>query len=236
MGTWAFSEYSVLHAQSVAKIRRDAPLDKCCLLGCGISTGWGAVWNTAKVEKGATAAVFGLGAVGLSVIEGLKKAGASRIIAVDVLPSKLELAKKWGATDLLNPKKLPEGKTVQAEIVGMTEFGVDYSFDCTGSVHVMRQALECSARGWGVSVVIGVAAAGQEISTRPFQLVTGRTWKGTAFGGWKSKPQVPMLVDLYMNGEVKIDEYITHKMKFEQINEAFELLHKGECLRCVLTF
>lgn len=236
MGTSSFVEYSVLHEQSLAKIRRDAPLEKVCLLGCGVSTGWGAVWNTAQVPAGATAAVFGLGAVGLSVIEGLVKAGASKIIAVDLLPAKLELAKQWGATDVLNPKDIPQGQTVQGTIVGMTEFGVDFSFDCTGNVNVMRQALECSARGWGVSVVIGVAAAGQEIATRPFQLVTGRTWKGTAFGGWKSKPQVPMLVDAYMNGQVKVDEYITHKMKFSQINEAFELLHKGECLRCVLEF
>lgn len=236
MGTSSFAEYSVLHAQSLAKVRKDAPLEKCCLLGCGISTGWGAVWNTAKVERGATAAVFGLGAVGLSVVEGLVKAGASKIIAVDVLPSKLELAKKWGATDFLNPKELPEGKTVQSHIVSMTDFGVDYSFDCTGNVAVMRQALECSARGWGVSVVIGVAAAGQEISTRPFQMVTGRSWKGTAFGGWKSKPQVPILADLVMSGDLKIDDYITHKMEFKEINEAFEILHKGECLRCVLKF
>jgi len=236
MGTSSFSEYGVLHAQSLAKVRRDAPLDKVCLLGCGISTGWGAVWNTAQVERGATAAVFGLGAVGLSVVEALVKAGASKIICVDLLPSKLELAKKWGATDVVNPKDLPEGKTVQGHIVGMTEFGVDYSFDCTGNTAVMRQALECSARGWGVSVVIGVAAAGQEISTRPFQLVTGRTWKGTAFGGWKSKPQVPMLVDMYMGGDLKIDEYITHNMAFKDINAAFDLLHKGECLRVVLTF
>merc|ERR1711959_378437 len=186
--------------------------------------------GTAQVEKGATAAVFGLGAVGLSVIEGLVKAGASQIIAVDLLPAKLELAKKWGAThtfDGANPD-------VVKEIVSMTGFGVDYSFDCTGNTKVMRNALESSARGWGVSVVIGVAAAGQEISTRPFQMVTGRTWKGTAFGGWKSKPQVPMLADLYMAGQVKIDEYITHTMKFEDINKGFELLHKGECLRCVL--
>eukprot|EP00746_Dinoflagellata_sp_MGD_P017369 gnl/MRDRNA2_/MRDRNA2_139855_c0_seq1.p1 gnl/MRDRNA2_/MRDRNA2_139855_c0~~gnl/MRDRNA2_/MRDRNA2_139855_c0_seq1.p1 ORF type:complete len:690 (-),score=152.04 gnl/MRDRNA2_/MRDRNA2_139855_c0_seq1:13-2082(-) len=236
MGTSSFVEYSVLHEQSLAKVRRDAPLEKVCLLGCGVSTGWGAVWNTAQVPAGSTAAVFGLGAVGLSVIEGLVKAGASKIIAVDLLPAKLELAKKWGATDVLNPKEIKEGQTVQGTIVGMTEFGVDFSFDCTGNVNVMRQALECSARGWGVSVVIGVAAAGQEIATRPFQLVTGRTWKGTAFGGWKSKPQVPMLVDAYMQGQVKIDEYITHKMKFSQINEAFDLLHKGECLRCVLDF
>jgi len=236
MGTSSFSEFGVVHKQSIAKVRCDAPLEKVCLLGCGISTGWGAVWNTAKVERGSTAAVFGIGAVGLSVIEGLVKAGASKIIAVDLLPSKLELAKKWGATDLINPKELPADKTAQSHIVSMTEFGVDYSFDCTGNVKVMRSALECAARGWGTSVVIGVAAAGQEIATRPFQLVTGRTWKGTAFGGWKSKPQVPMLVDLYMAGELKIDEYITHKMDFKDINKAFELLHKGECLRCVLKF
>eukprot|EP00746_Dinoflagellata_sp_MGD_P138386 gnl/MRDRNA2_/MRDRNA2_72033_c0_seq1.p1 gnl/MRDRNA2_/MRDRNA2_72033_c0~~gnl/MRDRNA2_/MRDRNA2_72033_c0_seq1.p1 ORF type:complete len:703 (+),score=132.00 gnl/MRDRNA2_/MRDRNA2_72033_c0_seq1:72-2180(+) len=234
MGTSSFVEYAVLHAESLAKVRRDAPLEKVCLLGCGISTGWGAVWNTAKVEKDATAAVFGLGAVGLSVIEGLKKAGASRIIAVDLLNSKLELAQTWGATDVLNPNDLPKGTSVQSKIIEMTEFGVDYSFDCTGNVQVMRSALECSARGWGVSVVIGVAAAGQEISTRPFQLVTGRTWKGTAFGGWKSKPQVPMLADAYMAGQLKIDEYITHTLPFDKINEGFELLHKGECLRCVL--
>ncbi|CAD7927528.1 unnamed protein product [Amoebophrya sp. A120] len=234
MGTSTFAEYSVLHAQSLAKIPKEAPLEKVCLLGCGISTGWGAVWNTADVEAGATAAVFGIGAVGLSVIEGLVKAGASRIIAVDLLDSKLELAKQWGATDVINSGKLD--KPVQQVIIGMTEFGVDYSFDCTGNVEVMRAALECSARGWGTSVVIGVAAAGKEIATRPFQLITGRTWKGSAFGGWKSKPQVPELCDRYMKGELKIDEYITHKLKFEQINEGFELLHKGECLRCVLTF
>jgi S-(hydroxymethyl)glutathione dehydrogenase/alcohol dehydrogenase len=236
MGTSSFAEYSVLHEQSLAKIRQDAPLEKMCLLGCGISTGWGAVWNTAKVERGATAAVFGLGAVGLSVVEGLVKAGASKIIAVDLLPAKLELAKSWGATDTINPKDLPEGTSVQSEIVSMTEFGVDYSFDCTGNVVVMRQALESAARGWGVSVVIGVAEAGKEISTRPFQLVTGRTWKGNAFGGWKSKPQVPILVDLCMGGELKVDDYITHAMDFKDINEAFELLHRGECLRCVLKF
>merc|ERR1711972_170870 len=154
----------------------------------------------------------------------------------DLLNSKLEMGKKWGATDLLNPKELPEGKTVQSHIVGMTGFGVDFSFDCTGNTDVMRQALESASRGWGKSVVIGVAAAGKEISTRPFQLVTGRQWLGTAFGGWKSKPQVPMLVDLYMAGELKIDEYITHTMEFKQINEGFDLLHKGECLRCVLKF
>jgi len=232
MGTSTFSQYTVLHQESVAKIDKSAPLDKVNLLGCGISTGWGAVWNTAQAEPGTTAAVFGMGAVGLSVIEGLKIAGVKRIIAVDILDKKLELAKQWGATDVINSKNLE--KTVQAEIVGMTEFGVDYSFDCTGNVAVMRAALECSHRGWGKSVVIGVAGAGQEIATRPFQLVTGRQWMGTAFGGWKSKPQVPELVDMYMRGEVKIDEYITHNMKFPEINKAFELMHEGDCLRCVL--
>lgn len=234
MGTSTFAEYTVLHEESLAKISKEAPLEKVNLLGCGISTGWGAVWNTAQVEKGATAAVFGIGAVGLSVIEGLKVAGASRIIAVDLLDKKLKLAKDWGATDLVNSKELD--KPVQAKIVEMTEFGVDYSFDCTGNVNVMRAALECSHRGWGKSVVIGVAGAGQEIATRPFQLVTGRQWLGTAFGGWKSKPQVPQLVDLYMKGEVKIDDYITHNLEFKDINKAFELMHEGDCLRCVLAF
>jgi S-(hydroxymethyl)glutathione dehydrogenase/alcohol dehydrogenase len=232
MGTSSFSEYSVLHAQSLAKIRRDAPLKKVCLLGCGIATGWGAVWNTAQVERGATVAVFGLGAVGLSVIEGAVKAGASQIIAVDLLPAKLELAKKWGATHAMDGAN-PD---VVKDIVKMTGFGVDYSFDCTGNTKVMRNALECSARGWGQSVVIGVAAAGQEISTRPFQMVTGRSWKGTAFGGWKSRPQVPMLVDMYMNGLLKIDEYITHTVTLQDINKGFEMLHAGDCLRCVVDF
>jgi S-(hydroxymethyl)glutathione dehydrogenase/alcohol dehydrogenase len=232
MGTSTFAEYTVLHQESVAKIDKAAPLEKVCLLGCGISTGWGAVWNTAEFEKGSTAAVFGLGAVGLSVIEGCQIAGASRIIAVDLLDKKGEIAKKWGATDFVNPSKLD--KPVQQAIVDMTGFGVDYSFDCTGNVEVMRAALECSHRGWGKSVVIGVAAAGKEIATRPFQLITGRQWMGSAFGGWKSKPQVPGLVDRYMRGEVKIDEYITHEMKFEEINKALKLLHEGDCLRCVL--
>lgn len=234
MGTSTFSEYTVLHEESVAKIDKTAPLEKVCLLGCGISTGWGAVWNTAEVPKGSIAAVFGIGAVGLSVIEGLKIAGASKIIAVDLLDKKLDLAKQWGATDLINPKTLD--KPVQNAIVEMTNFGVDFSFDCTGNVQVMRAALECSHRGWGKSVVIGVAAAGAEISTRPFQLVTGRQWMGTAFGGWKSKPQVPELVEKYQRGEVKIDEYITHELKFDEINKAFELMHQGDCLRCVLSF
>jgi len=235
MGTSSFSEYSVLHEQSVAKVQEDAPLDKVCLLGCGIATGWGAVWNTAQVEKGATAAVFGLGAVGLAVIEGLKVAGASRIIAIDMNPGKFEAAKKWGATDCINPKD--HGDTpIQQVIVKMTEFGVDYSFECVGNVQVMRAALECAHRGWGKSIIIGVAPAGTEISTRPFQLVTGRTWMGTAFGGWKSRTQVPELVARYMNKEVMLDEYITHTMPFAEINKAFDLLHEGACLRCVMMF
>lgn len=238
MGTSTFSEYCVVHEQSVAKIDKAAPLDRACLLGCGVATGWGAVENTAKVQPGQTVAVFGLGAVGLAVIEAAKAAGASRIIAVDTNPLKFDAARKWGATDCVDPKTLPEGcPSVQQHIAGgLTEWGVDASFECVGSVEVMRAALECAHRGWGQSVVIGVAAAGQEIRTRPFQLVTGRQWKGTAFGGWKSRAQVPQLVQRALAGKTRLDDYVTHEMKFEQINEAFELLHKGECLRCVLTF
>lgn len=234
MGTSTFSEYAVLHAESVAKISKLAPLDKVCLLGCGVATGWGAVCNTAKVEKGATAAVFGIGALGLACIEALVEAKASRIIAIDTNPEKEAAAREWGATDFVNPKDHTE--PIQRVIVGMTEWGVDYSFECIGNVGVMRAALECSHRGWGTSVIIGVAASGQEISTRPFQLVTGRTWKGTAFGGYKSRRDVPGLVDKYMTGGTLLDKYVTHNMKFSQINEAFELLHAGKCLRCVLSF
>jgi S-(hydroxymethyl)glutathione dehydrogenase / alcohol dehydrogenase len=236
MGTSTFCEYSVVHEQSVAKIDKSAPLERACLLGCGVATGWGAVENTAKVQAGQTVAVFGLGAVGLAVIEAAKRAGASRIIAVDTNPAKFDAAKRWGATDCVDPNNLPAGSTsVQQHIAGtLTEWGVDASFECVGNVDVMRSALECAHRGWGQSVVIGVAAAGQEIRTRPFQLVTGRQWKGTAFGGWKSRLQVPGLVE--RAGAKGLDAYVTHEMKFEQINEAFELLHKGECLRCVLTF
>lgn len=237
MGTSTFAEYSVVHEQSVAKIDKGAKLDRACLLGCGVATGWGAVQNTAKVQPGQTVAVFGLGAVGLAVIEAAKQAGASRIIAVDTNPAKFEAAVKWGATDCVNPNDL-DGVPVQQHIAGkMTEWGVDASFECVGSVDVMRAALECAHRGWGQSVVIGVAAAGQEIRTRPFQLVTGRQWKGTAFGGWKSRLQVPGLVEKAMvPGATRLDDYVTHEMRFDQINEAFELLHRGECLRCVLTF
>ncbi|KAG2433792.1 hypothetical protein HXX76_008150 [Chlamydomonas incerta] len=234
MGTSTFSEYTVVHEQSVAKIDVNAPLDKVCLLGCGVSTGWGAVFNTAKVKAGSTVAVFGLGAVGLAVIEAAKRAGASRIIAVDINPSKFDTAKEFGATDCINPKD--HEKPIQQVIVEMTEWGCDYTFECIGNTAVMRAALECAHRGWGTSVIIGVAAAGQEISTRPFQLVTGRRWMGTAFGGYKSRVQVPELVEEYQAGKTLLDKYITHNMKFDQINEAFELLHAGECLRCVLTF
>eukprot|EP00873_Tetraselmis_striata_P013043 jgi/Tetstr1/433307/TSEL_022594.t1 len=234
MGTSTFSEYTVVHEQSVALIDSAAPLDKVALLGCGISTGWGAVHNTAQVHEGATVAVFGVGAVGLAVIEAAVEAKASRILAVDINPDKFEIAKKWGATECLNPKDFD--KPIQSVIVEMTEWGVDYSFDCTGNVEVMRSALECAHRGWGESIVIGVAAAGQEISTRPFQLVTGRVWKGTAFGGYKSRIQVPELVNKYMEGGTKLDDYVTHEMPFDKINDAFELMHKGETLRTVLTF
>ena len=235
MGTSTFSEYTVLHEVSVAKVRKDAPLDKIALLGCGVSTGWGAVWNTAKVEKGTTAAVFGLGAVGLAVIEGLKVAGCSRILAIDINEEKFEAAKQWGATDCVNPKKYGS-RPIQEVIVEMTDGGVDYSFECIGNVDIMRAALECAHKGWGESVVIGVAAGGKEISTRPFQLVTGRVWRGTAFGGWKSRQQVPGLVDRYMSKEVSLDRYITHRGPFDDINKAFHVLHAGKCLRYVLYF
>lgn len=234
MGTSTFSEYTVLHEQSVAKIDKEAPLDKVALLGCGVATGWGAVYNTAKVTPGSTVAVFGLGVVGLAVIEAAKKAGASRIFAVDINPAKFEAAREWGATDCINPKD--HDKPIQAVLVEATEWGCDYTFECIGNTQVMRAALEAAHRGWGQSVIIGVAAAGQEISTRPFQLVTGRQWKGTAFGGYKSRIHVPDLVKQYMAGETLLDKYVTHRMKFSDINAAFDLLHKGECLRVVLTF
>ncbi|CAK9030669.1 Alcohol dehydrogenase class-3 (Alcohol dehydrogenase class-III) (Glutathione-dependent formaldehyde dehydrogenase) (FALDH) (FDH) (GSH-FDH) (S-(hydroxymethyl)glutathione dehydrogenase) [Durusdinium trenchii] len=233
MGCSSFAQYTVVHEVSVAKIQEDAKLDTVCLLGCGVSTGWGAVWNTARVHEGATAAVFGVGAVGLAVVEGLKIAGAKRIIAVDINNSKKAAAMEWGATDFVNPTE--HDKPVQEVIVDMTG-GCDFTFDCTGNVTVMRAALECAHKGWGESVIIGVAAAGQEISTRPFQLVTGRVWRGTAFGGFKSRKEVPGLVKRVTEGELSIDKYITHRMSFDDINKGFELLHSGDCLRCVLYF
>jgi len=233
MGTSTFSQYTVLHGESVAKVRKDAPLDKVNLLGCGLATGWGAVENTAAVEPGSSCAIFGLGTVGLAVIEAAKKAGAKRIIGVDKDPQKFALAAEFGANEFVNPNDAPD-TPVQQTIVSLTGGGVDYSFECVGSTDLMRAALECTHIGWGQSVIIGVAGAGQEISTRPFQLVTGRVWKGTAFGGFKSRSQVPELVDKYMAGEVKIDEYITHSLPLSQINKAFELMHEGKSLRCVI--
>jgi len=239
MGTSTFSQYTVVHEVAVAKIDAAARLDRACLLGCGVPTGLGAVRNAAKVGPGATAAVFGLGTVGLAVIDALRIAGAARIIAVDTDPAKFARSTEWGATDCLNPRDHP-GTPVQEVIVGMTSAadgvgGVDFSFECVGNVEVMRAALECAHKGWGESVIIGVAPAGKEISTRPFQLVTGRVWRGTAFGGYKSRQDVPGLVAAYLAGEFKVDEYVTHEFGgLDKINEAFGLLHRGECLRCVL--
>ncbi len=234
MGTSTFSEYTVLPEVSLAKIDKEAPLDKVCLFGCGVTTGIGAVHNTAKVEEGATAAVFGLGAIGLAAIQGLVQAKASRIIAVDINESKFELAKNMGATDCINPSKFD--KPIQEVIVELTDGGVDYSFECIGNVDVMRSALECCHKGWGESVIIGVAGAGQEICTRPFQLVTGRVWKGSAFGGVKGRSELPGMVLDYMNGDIDVDSFITHHLNFDDINEAFDLLHKGESIRTILNF
>jgi S-(hydroxymethyl)glutathione dehydrogenase/alcohol dehydrogenase len=239
MGCSTMAEYTVLAEISCAKIDKEAPLDKVCLFGCGVSTGLGAVWNTCKVEKGSTVAVFGLGAVGLSVIQGARMAGASRIIAVDINPDKFPAAIKEGASDCVDSLNgLPSGKTVQQYIAGtLTQWGVDYSFDCTGNVEVMRAALECAHRGWGTSCVIGVAASGHELSTRPFQLVTGRVWKGTAFGGWKTRTDIPKLVDQYQRGELPIEQYITHVYEgVGKTNEAVDALHSGSCLRSVVKY
>ncbi len=234
MGTSTFSEYSVLPEISLAKISKNAPLEKVCLLGCGITTGIGAVINTAKVEAGSTVAVFGLGGVGLSVIQGATMAKASRILAIDINPDKFELAKNMGATDVINPKD--SSTSIQEVIVEMTNGGVDYSFECVGNTNLMRAALECCHKGWGESTIVGVAGAGQEIATRPFQLVTGRVWRGTAFGGCKGKTQLPGMVDQYMNGDIKVDEFITHTMPLEEINHAFDLMHEGKSIRSVIHF
>lgn len=235
MGTSTFSEYTVLPEISLAKIDQAAPLEKVCLLGCGITTGVGAVLNTAKVEAGSTVAVFGLGGIGLSVIQGAVMAQASRIIAIDINPDKFEFAKQLGATDFINPKDTPD-TPIQDVIVELTDGGVDYSFECIGNVNIMRSALECAHKGWGKSVIIGVAGAGQEICTRPFQLVTGRTWMGSAFGGVKGRSQLPGIVDNFMNGKLEIDKYITHTMSLEDINKAFELMHEGQSIRSVIHF
>ncbi len=234
MGTSTFSEYTVMPEISLAKINQAAPLDKVCLLGCGITTGIGAVLNTAKVEPGASVAIFGLGGVGLSVIQGAVLAKAGRIIVIDINEDKFEMAKMLGATDCINPKSYDA--PIQDVIVDLTEGGVDYSFEAIGNTHTMRAALECCHKGWGESTIIGVAGAGQEITTRPFQLVTGRVWRGSAFGGVKGRTQLPGYVEQYMNGEIKIDEMVTHTMGLEDINKAFELMHSGESIRSVVVF
>lgn len=234
MGTSTFANYTVLPEIAVAKIREDAPFEKVCYIGCGVTTGIGAVINTAKVEPGARIVVFGLGGIGLNVIQGARMVGASQIVGVDINPDKRELAEKFGMTDFVNPRDV-EGDLVPY-LVELTKGGADYSFECIGNVNVMRQALECCHKGWGVSVIIGVAGAGEEISTRPFQLVTGRVWKGTAFGGAKGRTDVPKIVDWYMEGKINIDDLITHVMPLEKINEGFDLMHKGESIRSVVTF
>ena len=234
MGTSTFSEHTVLPEISLAKINPKAPLDKVCLLGCGITTGIGAVLNTAKVWPGATVAVFGMGGIGLAVVQGAVMAKASRIIAVDLNPSKWEMAKAMGATDFVNPKD--HAKPVQDVIVEMTDGGVDFSFECIGNVNVMRAALECCHKGWGESTIIGVAGAGQEISTRPFQLVTGRVWRGSAFGGVKGRSQLPGFVDRYLAGELKVDEFVTETLPLDKINEAFDLMHEGKVIRSVIRY
>jgi S-(hydroxymethyl)glutathione dehydrogenase/alcohol dehydrogenase len=233
MGCSTFSNYTVLPEIALAKIRSDAPFDKVCYIGCGVTTGVGAVLFTMKVEPGSTVAVFGLGGIGLNVIQGAAMVGASRIIGVDINPSRVELAKQFGMTDFVNPK---DHDNVTQAIIDMTGGGVDYSFECIGNVKTMRQALECCHKGWGQSCIIGVAGAGQEISTRPFQLVTGRGWRGTAFGGARGRTDVPKIVDWYMDGRVKIDPLITHTMPLDRINDAFDLMHAGKSIRSVVMF
>lgn len=234
MGTSTFANYTVLPEIAVAKIRDDAPFEKVCYIGCGVTTGIGAVINTAKVEPGSRVVVFGLGGIGLNVIQGARMVGASQIVGVDINPDKRELAEKFGMTDFVNPREV-EGDLVPY-LVELTKGGADYSFECIGNVNVMRQALECCHKGWGVSVIIGVAGAGEEISTRPFQLVTGRVWKGSAFGGARGRTDVPKIVDWYMEGKINIDDLITHVMPLDKINEGFDLMHKGESIRSVVTF
>jgi S-(hydroxymethyl)glutathione dehydrogenase/alcohol dehydrogenase len=234
MGCSTFSNYTVLPEIALAKIREDAPFDKVCYIGCGVTTGIGAVINTAKVEPGANVVVFGLGGIGLNVIQGARMAGADKIVGVDINPGRKALAERFGMTHFVDPREV-EGDLVPY-LVALTDGGADYSFECVGNVDLMRQALECCHRGWGVSVIIGVAGAGQEIRTRPFQLVTGRVWKGTAFGGARGRSDVPKIVDWYMRGRIEIDPLITHTLPLERINEAFDLMHAGESIRTVVTF
>ena len=235
MGTSTFSEYTVLPEISLAKINQAAPLEKVCLLGCGITTGIGAVLNTAKVEPGASVAVFGLGGIGLSVVQGAVMAQAGRIVVIDTNPAKFEMAKLLGATDCINPKEYPD-TPIQQVIVDLTSGGVDYSFECIGNVHVMRAALECCHKGWGESVIIGVAPSGQEIATRPFQLVTGRVWRGSAFGGVRGRTELPSYVEKAQKGEIPLDTFITHTMGLEDINKAFDLMHEGKSIRSVIFY
>ena len=234
MGTSTFANYSVMPEIAVAKIREDAPFDKVCYIGCGVTTGLGAVMNTAKVEPGANCVVFGLGGIGLNVIQGLRIAGADMIVGVDLNPGRKEMAEKFGMTHFVNPTEV-EGDLVPY-LVDLTKGGADYSFECIGNVDVMRTALECAHKGWGESIIIGVAPARAEIATRPFQLVTGRTWKGTAFGGARGRTDVPKIVDWYMEGKINIDDLITHTMPLEDINKAFDLMHAGESIRSVVRF
>ena len=234
MGTSTFAEYTVLPEISLAKVSKEAPLDKVCLLGCGVTTGIGAVLNTAKVEEGASIAVFGLGGIGLSVIQGAKMAKAGRIIAIDINKDKFEMAKAFGATDCVNPKDFD--KPIQEVIVEMTDGGVDYSFECVGNVDLMRSALECCHKGWGESIIIGVAGAGEEIKTRPFQLVTGRVWRGSAFGGVKGRTELPKYVDDYMSGAINLDDLVTFKLPLSEINKAFDLMHEGKSIRTVIDY
>ncbi|WP_368227228.1 S-(hydroxymethyl)glutathione dehydrogenase/class III alcohol dehydrogenase [Aeromonas sp. R1-1] len=234
MGTSTFSEYTVLPEISIAKVDPAAPLEEVCLLGCGVTTGIGAVMNTAKVKEGESVAIFGLGGIGLSAVIGARLAKAGRIIAIDINESKFELARKLGATDCINPNDYD--KPIQEVIVELTDGGVDFSFECIGNVKVMRAALECCHKGWGESVIIGVAGAGQEISTRPFQLVTGRVWRGSAFGGVRGRSELPSYVQRYMQGEFRLDDFITHTMPLEQINEAFDLMHQGKSIRTVIHY
>ncbi|NOX51684.1 MAG: S-(hydroxymethyl)glutathione dehydrogenase/class III alcohol dehydrogenase [Gammaproteobacteria bacterium] len=233
MGTSTFSNFTVLPEIALAKIREDAPFDKVCYIGCGVTTGLGAVMNTAAVEAGSNVAIFGLGGIGLNVIQGARIVGADRIIGIDLNNDKKALAEKFGMTDFINPAEVDD---VVAAIVDMTDGGVDYSFECIGNTDVMRQALECCHKGWGESVIVGVAASGKEIATRPFQLVTGRVWKGTAFGGAKGRTDVPKIVDWYMDGKINIDDLITHKFSLQDINKGFDVMHAGEGIRSVVVY
>jgi S-(hydroxymethyl)glutathione dehydrogenase / alcohol dehydrogenase len=234
MGCSTFANHTVLPEIAVAKVRTDAPFEKICYIGCGVTTGIGAVINTARVEPGANVAVFGLGGIGLNVVQGARLAGADKIIGVDINPRREELARRYGLTHFVNPKEL-SGDVVK-HIIELTDGGADYTFECVGNIDLMRQALESCHRGWGTSVIIGVAGAGQEIKTRPFQLVTGRVWKGTAFGGARGRSDVPRIVDWYMNRKIDIDSMITHVLPLDRINEAFDLMHRGESIRAVITF